>query len=154
MPYPFGKIKNNDARRNGRKRLLIVEDEKPLLSLLKDTFKRERFEVFTALTGKEGLRVALRVRPDLILLDILLPEMNGLSMLRKLRHDRYKWGKYVPVVILSNLSNPKTMAESAAEGVEDYLVKADWSLSDLVQKVKDKLNATVPNSRKTSKSLI
>lgn len=136
-----------------QKRILIIEDEKPLVSLLKDTFTGEGFTVFTALEVKGGIELAFRERPDLILLDILMPGMNGLDMLHTLRNDRYKWGRYVPVIILSNLSNPDTMAASAKEGVEDYLVKADWSLKDLVRKVKDKLYAVSPNSRQNKKIL-
>ena len=120
------------------RRLLVVEDELPLLALLCDTFAAEGFEVLVAKNGHEGLAVAFSERPDLIILDILMPEMSGLDVLRRLRSDRYKWGRYVPVIILSNLSNHETIAEGLKHA-NDYLVKADWTLSDLVSKVKEKL---------------
>jgi DNA-binding response OmpR family regulator len=130
-----------------RKRILIIEDEAPLVTLLKETFQEEGYAVYTAQSGKEGLSLAYRLHPDLILLDILIPMMDGLALLRRLRNDRYKWGKYVPVIILSNLSNPETIAEGTKHGVEDYLVKAEWTLEDLVRKVKEKLNRAAPSVR-------
>lgn len=123
----------------GRKKILIIEDELPLLGLLRDTFRAERFAVCTASTGREGLATAFRERPDLVILDVLMPGMSGLAVLKRLRRDRFKWGKYVPVIILSNLSNPETVSEGTKHGA-DYLVKADWSLHDLVLKAKEKLN--------------
>ena len=65
--------------------------------------------------------------------------------LRRLRRDRYKWGKYVPVIILSNISNPEVISEGT-KYTEDYLVKADWSLHDLVLKTKEKLFRLNTNS--------
>lgn len=126
--------------RNHRKRILIVEDEIPLLTLLSDTFTSEKFKVFKAKNGKEGLDTAFRERPDLILLDLLIPEINGLMVLKRLRRDKYKWGKYVPVIILSNLSDVHTIAQAKTNRADDYLVKADWSLNELVKKVKEKLH--------------
>lgn len=126
-------------KRGSRKKILIIEDEASLLTLLRDTFRAERFAVATAKNGREGLRTAFRERPDLVILDILMPGMSGLAVLKRLRRDRFKWGKYVPVIILSNLSNPETISEGTKYAA-DYLVKADWSLHDLVLKAKEKLN--------------
>lgn len=116
------------------KKILITEDEKSMLQALSDTFKDENFDVFGAEDGEKGLEVALKEHPDVILVDIIMPKMDGLTMLKKLRED--DWGKSVPVMILTNLSDREKMAEAAEIGVCNYLIKTDWSLEDIVKKVK------------------
>ncbi|MDP3899869.1 MAG: response regulator [bacterium] len=120
-----------------KKTILIVDDEKSILDLLKETFTNEDIEVIRALNGKEGLKLALEKQPDLILLDIIMPEMGGLTMLRELRKN--EWGKNARVIILSNLSNNEKIAEAVAEGAYDYLVKTECSMDDVVQKAKERL---------------
>ena len=122
---------------NARNKILIVEDDLDLLEVLRKKFTIEKFEVSQAPDGKVGLDEALRNHPDIILLDIVMPVMDGMSMLRKLRED--SWGKDVPVILLTNLSDEKKVAEGLQHGVYDYLVKADWNISDVVKKVKSKL---------------
>lgn len=121
----------------GKKKILIVEDENLLLNDLKAKFASEGFDVITATDGQEGLALALQNHPDLILLDIVMPIMDGMSMLYQLRKD--DWGKNVEVILLTNLNEGEKIAQSYNEGVHDYLVKADWSLEDVVGKVKAKL---------------
>jgi len=116
------------------KKILIIEDERSMLQALSDTFKIENFDVFGAEDGEKGLEVAFKKHPDVILVDIIMPKMDGLTMLRKLRED--DWGKSVPVMILTNLSDMEKMAEAAEIGVCNYLIKTDWSLVDIVKKVK------------------
>ena len=159
---------------NIKKTILIVEDEAPLLRILKDTLGDEGFRVFAAADGKEGLELAETHVPDFILLDIVMPRTNGMVMLRKLRES--DWGKGIPVLILTNLNNIPTVInrlefESAQEedkaeaqkfvaaneissekarnyikqylegrlkkGVYDFLIKADCSLEDIVDNVKE-----------------
>lgn len=122
---------------NAKNKILIVEDDLDLLEVLRNKFTIEQFEVAQAPDGKVGLEEALRNHPDLILLDIVMPVMDGMSMLKKLRED--SWGKDVPVILLTNLSDEKKVAEGLKHGVYDYLVKADWNISDVVKKVKSKL---------------
>lgn len=119
------------------KKILLVEDDPALSSTLGDTLVQEGFEVVRAKDGEEGLTNALGGHPDMILLDIILPKMNGLMLLGKLRED--PWGKTVPVIILSNLGEP-TMVAAAIDNVNDYLVKVDWKIEDVVKKIKAKLN--------------
>lgn len=121
-----------------KKKILIIEDEKTLLEVLAKKFLDEKFDVIKAVNGKEGLKIALRERPDLILLDIIMPVMDGMTMLRKLRED--SWGKEVEVVILTNLSDVAKVQESLLRGVYDYLVKSDWRLEDVAKIVKSKLS--------------
>ena len=120
-----------------RNKILIVEDNIDLLEVLKRKFTIEKFDVLQAPDGKIGLEQALSNHPDMILLDIVMPIMDGISMLKKLREDA--WGKTAPVILLTNLSDEAKVAEAMQHGVYDYLVKADWNISDVVKKVKDKL---------------
>lgn len=115
----------------------IVEEDAPLRNVLKDKLIREGFDVLEAKNGKQGLDVALRNHPDLILLDILMPVMNGITMLKKLRKDA--WGKNVKVIMLTNLSENEKVADAMMQGSHDYFVKSDWKIDDIVAKIKEKL---------------
>lgn len=119
------------------KTILIIEDEEQLLQALKEKLTHEGFDTIEASDGQEGLQLALDNHPDLILLDIILPTMDGLTILSKLREDA--WGKDAPVIILSNLADEETIKAGQANSVSDYLIKSNWTLGDLVQKVKQKL---------------
>ena len=119
------------------KKILIVEDEVALLNALRDKFTREGFAVLEAKNGEEGLEIALREHPDLILLDIIMPVMDGMTMLAKLREDN--WGKDAKVIVLTNLSDTEKVSAAMTKGTFDYLVKADWKLEDVVRKVRERL---------------
>jgi two-component system response regulator MprA len=119
------------------KTILIIEDDSVLLWVLAKTLCQEGFVVHKATDGESGLETAIREHPDLILLDIIMPKMDGLTVLRKLRAD--SWGKKAPVIILTNLSAADT-AKDIGNKSQDYLVKADWKLTDVVAKVKKRLN--------------
>src|SRR5258708_6807474 len=86
----------------GKKIVLIVEDEVPMLQVLKEKLQGSGYTTFQAKDGQEGLELSLTHHPDIILLDILMPKMDGMTMLTKLRED--SWGKTVPVIILTNVS--------------------------------------------------
>ncbi|MSU75081.1 MAG: response regulator [Candidatus Magasanikbacteria bacterium] len=122
------------------KTILIVEDELPLLRALTQKFEKEGFVILQAKDGVEGLAMAKSHHPDLILLDLLLPGLSGMEILRDLRRD--EWGVSVPVIILTNLSDSEKVAEALTHDVGDYLVKSDWMLADLVKKVHDKFGLT------------
>jgi DNA-binding response OmpR family regulator len=122
------------------KKILIieeVEDDANLREALHDKLTREGFTVLDAKNGEEGLGVALLYHPDLILLDILMPKMGGLEMLRKLREDPI--GKNIPVIIFSNFGDNEKVAGAIALGSNDYLVKSNWTLEEVTEKVKEKL---------------
>ncbi len=120
------------------KKILIVEDEKSLLEALSMKFSGAGFEVTEARDGVQGLELALSKRPDIILLDIVMPRMDGITMLKRLRE--YDWGKDVPVILLTNLGDSEKIAEVMEYGVYDYLVKAEWKMEELVERVKNRLN--------------
>jgi len=125
----------------GKKTILICEDEIPMLNTLVSKFRNEGFEVIEARNGEEGYRLALSRKPDLLLLDIVMPKMDGLSLMKKIRDD--KWGSNVPIVLLTNLSDAEKVSEAAKYGVYDFLVKTDWRLDDIVALVKEKLGLEI-----------
>ena len=120
------------------KKILVIEDELPMLKALSDKFSREGFSVLEARNGEEGLNVALKTKPDLIILDLFMPVMDGKAMMEKLRQD--EWGKKVPIIILTNLNpDDKTLNEIMASGPSYYFIKSKWQLEDLTEKVKKEL---------------
>jgi DNA-binding response OmpR family regulator len=123
-----------------KKTILIVEDELPMLKALSDKFSREGFGILEAKDGEEGLAMAISKKPDLIILDIFMPVMDGKIMFEKLRTD--EWGKNVPVIILTNLNpDDKTLDELMKNGPSYYFIKSKWKLEELVEKVKKELSA-------------
>lgn len=123
---------------NGKK-ILVVEDETPLRSAVADILNFEGFTVFQAHNGQEGLDIALKEHPDLTLLDLVMPVMDGLTMLEKLREDE-SWGKTAAVILLTNINDPDKVAEATDAGSYDFLVKSDWNIEDVVRKIKTRLN--------------
>jgi DNA-binding response OmpR family regulator len=121
------------------KKILLVEDDTVLLNVLRDKLSSEGFEVLGAPNGKEGLDMALKTHPDLIMVDVLMPIMDGMEMTKRLRED--EWGKKVSVIVLTNLNNEKNVADFLEKGAYDYLVKASWSLEEVVKRVKERLSA-------------
>ena len=120
--------------------ILVVEDEEILARTLAEKLEAEGFKVFKAVDGDEGLRMALVEHPDLILLDLLMPRVDGMTMLKKLRED--PWGLHAMVIILTNVRDPAKVAEGmnvGLDGTYEYLVKTDWSLDAVVDRIKEKL---------------
>ena len=132
------KIKANIKQESdSKKKILIIEDEIPLLELLADKFQSEGFYAICAKSAEQGIKLAQKNKPDLILLDIILPKMDGLSMLKLLRKN--KWGENVPVIILSNLSDQEKITQAMEIGIYDFLVKTNVKLKDLILEVKEAL---------------
>lgn len=119
------------------KTILLVEDDEQIVNITADSLENQGFEVIKAKNGEEGLEKAIKFKPDLILLDIVMPVMDGMTMLGKLRADA--WGKTAKVIILSNLSGTEDVHIALENEVFDYLTKVNWSLEDLVKMVKEKL---------------
>jgi DNA-binding response OmpR family regulator len=120
------------------KKILIVEDEAPLRNAVSDILTFEGFTVFQAKNGQEGLDLALVEHPDLILLDLMMPVMDGLTMLEKLRHDQ-EYGKGASVILLTNINDPEKVAQATEAGSYDFLVKSDWNIEDVVKKIKTRV---------------
>lgn len=122
---------------NQQKTILIVEDEAALRNALSGKFERAGFLVFEGRNGEEGLEVAMREHPDIILLDVMMPVMSGMAMLKQLRED--DWGKGAKVIMLTNLNDAEYIAGALEQGSCDYFIKSDWKIEDLVMKVKESL---------------
>ncbi|MGB2580090.1 MAG: response regulator [Minisyncoccia bacterium] len=120
-----------------KKIILVVEDEEPLRMVLKDVLTVEGYGIIEAKNGIEGLDMALREHPDLILLDILMPKMDGLEMLKKLRED--EWGRKVPVIVLTNLSDNEDIAKAVEEDVFEYFVKTDIKINEVISRIREKI---------------
>ena len=119
---------------SNQKTILIVEDEKALRGILKTKLEANSFNVIEAENGKEGLKTSLKIHPDLILLDIVMPVMDGMTMLKKLRED--KWGRDAQVVLLTNLDDSEKITEAIKQNTYDYLLKTDWKLEDIISRIK------------------
>lgn len=122
------------------KKILIVEDERSLSQALVNKLTLEGFATLTAKNGEEGLDVALREHPDMILLDIVMPVMDGMTMLKKLRRES-EWGKTAKVIILTNLTSADEQRNRDITETEPhyYLVKTDWTIEDIVTKIREDL---------------
>lgn len=120
--------------------LLISEDDPPELMALSDQFAKEGYNVINTKNGEEGFAAAISSRPDLILLDILMPKMDGMTMKKMLR-EKDAWGKSVPIFIITNLgADDELITKNIAEGEPTYcMVKADWSIEDISKKAKEVL---------------
>jgi two-component system alkaline phosphatase synthesis response regulator PhoP len=114
--------------------VLIIDDEVDLRNLLKTKLLSEGFNVLEAENGKIGLEMILSLRPDIVLLDIIMPVMDGQKMLEELR--KHEYGKEVPVIILSNLGRVDETVETIQFNVKDYLVKSDYEPEDIVDLVR------------------
>lgn len=123
------------------KKILVVEDEAPLRNAVSDILTFEGFQVFQAKNGQEGLEIALKEHPDLTLLDLMMPIMDGLTMLEKLREDK-DWGKTASVILLTNINDPDKVAQATSAGSYDFLVKSDWNIEDVVKKIKARLGVS------------
>ncbi|MFA6322597.1 MAG: response regulator [Candidatus Buchananbacteria bacterium] len=119
------------------KKVLIIDDEEVVTKALASQFDDREIQVLTARDGLEGLGLAIKEKPDLILLDLLMPKMNGLEMLAELRQD--SWGKRAEVMILSNLGDSEKIAQAVSLGSFEYLVKVDWNVTDVVANIRKKL---------------
>lgn len=120
-----------------QKTILVVEDEKSLRDAIADILRLKNFLPLEAKDGKEGVDIALAQHPDLILLDLLMPVMDGMTALKKIREDA--WGTKVPVIILTNLSATKEqlVEDMVTHKPMHYLIKSDWKLHDVVKKIEE-----------------
>lgn len=119
------------------KKILVVEDEIPMLKALRERLEMENLKVIEARDGERGLKLTISEKPDLILLDIVMPKMDGIAMLKKL--NGMEEGKDIPVIILTNLSGYENVVEELNNDTYEYLIKSDWNIGDVVNRVKEKL---------------
>ena len=122
-----------------QKVILVVEDEEDIRGFIATALRSKKFIALEAKNGVEGVGVALSEHPDLILLDLLMPEMDGMTALKKIRQDA--WGANVPVIILTNLgaTNEHLIEDMVAQKPLHYLIKSDWKIHDVVDKIEEVL---------------
>ena len=119
-------------------KILVVEDEEILLTALREELNQSGYETEGAVDGEDGLAKVKSFKPDLVLLDLVMPKMDGMQVLKKLKENDST--KNLSVVILTNLSDYERISEALSLGAKDYLVKANYSLNDLLEKVKTVLS--------------
>lgn len=123
---------------NSKIKILLIEDEREMAQMYKDKFVEAGFDIFLAFTASDGLKKAKKEKPDLVVLDILLPTDNGISFLGKMRKDPVIAD--IPVVALSNYDEPKTKKEAFELGAKNYLLKTDFTPGTLVEEIKKYLS--------------
>ena len=137
----FGCLLCHSSRVNGAnannlnmKTILFVEDEMALQKTFKDVLEEEGYEIITALDGEVGLKLTKEKKPDLILLDLILPKLDGFEFLEKMKADPEI--KNIPVIILTNLERAEDIERALELGATTYLVKANYSLKEVIEKVR------------------
>ena len=101
--------------------VLIIDDEEYLLEMLKDNLNIDGFEVHQTANGREGIDIARRIKPDVILLDRIMPEMDGMQVLSELKRDEQT--KHIPVFMLTAKTAPSDISQAICEGAEGYFAK-------------------------------
>ncbi len=118
---------------NGKKKVLIVEDDEFLRSLTAKRLEKENYEIITAVDGESALTIAADTKPDMILLDLLLPGLNGFQVLEKIKADDGL--KSIPIIVFSNLGQKEDIEKAKNLGANDFLIKANFTLDDVVEKI-------------------
>ncbi|MFH1255158.1 MAG: response regulator [bacterium] len=120
-----------------KKKILVVEDDAMISSMYKTKFESDGFNVLTADNGIEGLELAKKEKPDIIMLDVILPQLDGFSVLDSIKKD--KAVKSIPVIMLTNLSTEEDKAKGKKMGALDYFVKASLTPGQVSEKIKQRL---------------
>ena len=117
------------------KKILFIEDEMRLQEVLGAKLKAEGYEILAAMDGKSGLEIAEKEKPDLILLDLILPKMDGFHVLEAIKANPSI--SVIPIIVLSNLESGKDIERCLSLGVRSYLAKINYSLEEIAQKVSE-----------------
>ncbi len=119
---------------SSKPKILIIEDDGFLLQMYSSKLELEGYEVISALDGVKGLKLALTNQPDLIILDLKLPELDGFQILKKLKKDDKT--KKISIIVLTNLSQKQDINQCLDLGADDYLIKAHFVPSEVIERVK------------------
>jgi len=119
------------------KTILFIEDESALQKTFGDLLGEEGYEMISALDGEVGLRLAKEKKPDLILLDLILPRIHGFDVLKQLKEDPET--KDIPIIVLTNLEGIGDVDKAIRLGAKTYLVKAQYTLEEVLEKIKKAL---------------
>lgn len=119
------------------KKILFIEDESALQKTFGEILRQEGYEMISALDGEAGLKLAKSIKPDLILLDLILPKIHGFDVLKELKEDEKT--KEIPIIVLTNLERVEDVEKALELGATTYLVKADYTLEEVIEKIKNAL---------------
>jgi CheY-like chemotaxis protein len=119
------------------KKILIIEDEQIMADLLQRKLSEEGYEVSLARDGEEGLAKMREVKPDLILLDIIMPKIGGIEVLEEMQKEPDL--KKIPVIVISNSGQPVELDKAQRMGAEDWLVKTEFDPAEVIEKVRKNL---------------
>ena len=114
--------------------ILIIEDDKFLRELIAQKLIKEGFEISEAVDGEEGMKKVKEEKPDLVLLDLILPGIDGFEVLSKMKEDPALAS--IPVIILSNLGQKEDVEKGLKLGAVDYLIKAHFTPGEIIEKIK------------------
>lgn len=120
---------------NLQKKILIIDDDENFVWIVEQNFTSKGFSVVTAGNGEEGLKMAEKEKPDLILLDLLMPKMDGMEMAKQMKAK----GINIPIIFLTNMSDVDHISKAIEAGPSDYIIKSDVSVDKIVAEVKKKL---------------
>jgi two-component system response regulator VicR len=120
--------------------VLIIEDDKDFRTGLADQLKKDGYDVLEAENGQSGFETALAKKPDMILLDYFIPQLNGIQVLKKLRQD--KWGKTAKVMVITSMTDNEQTMSAQQYGISDFLIKVDWTFSDISARIQKQLSVS------------
>jgi len=116
-----------------KKKILLIEDEKIMIDLLQRKLTQKGYEISVARDGEEGLKVMREVRPDLVLLDIIMPKMGGFEVMEEM--GKNKELKKIPVIVVSNSGQPVELDKAQKLGAKDWLIKTEFDPQEVIDKV-------------------
>ena len=122
-------------------RILLIEDDPFILRMYETKFHWEKLDVKVADNGLEGLKCLEEFDPDIVLLDLLMPELDGFEVLRKIRSDS-KYDK-LPVIVLSNINQDEDIRRATELGATDYFVKSELTPSQVVERIKEVVGRSI-----------
>ena len=125
---------------NEKRKVLMIEEDRFLRKVYRDKLSKLGFEFLEAINGEEGLNKIIADKPDLVLLDLILPKKNGFDVLIDMKGNKNT--ENIPVIILSNLGQESDIKRGLSLGAKDYLVKTEVSLSQVVDKIREQLAKT------------
>lgn len=141
---------SNEKNNKNKTKVLIIEDEQPLSDLLNSKLKKEGYEVQNAYDGKEGYKKLKSFDPDLILLDIIMPKMDGYEVMEKMNEEK----RNTPVIVISNSGQPVEIEKTKKLGAVDHLIKTEFSPSDVLEKVNNYLSGKTQKKNKKSSAKV
>jgi DNA-binding response OmpR family regulator len=119
------------------KRVLLIEDEQILLELLDRKLRSQGYETFLANDGEKGLQLARQIVPDIIILDIVMPKMDGFTVMAEIQKDKNL--KEIPIIIVSNSGQSVELSKARQLGARDWLIKTEFDPQEVIEKIKKQI---------------